>query len=145
MRLEKPYMELREKHGNKYDTPRLRLWARMISTGLHSDYDTSPEIPAFLGSTPKRARRESLSDAISGAAVAFAGALKGREKDQEQPTSVVPSGTSGRSVELNYEQLYHQPSSISDPHCTHLFFQVRKVPSFANFKFQPLPSLTTCM
>ena len=49
------YAELREKHGSKYDAPRLRLWARMISTGLHSDYDTPPEIPAFLGSTPKRA------------------------------------------------------------------------------------------
>ena len=37
---ETTYMELREKHGSKYDAPRLRLWARMISTGLHSDYDT---------------------------------------------------------------------------------------------------------
>ena len=82
----------------------------MISAGLHSDFDNPPEIPAFLGSTPKRARRESLSEAISGAAVAFADVLKGK-KDPEQPTSntVVPSGISpGRSVELrmkNYEQL----------------------------------------
>ena len=50
-----------------------------------------------------------LSGALSGAVVAFADALKGREKNQERPTSVVPSGISpGQSVELrmkNYEQL----------------------------------------
>ena len=52
------------------------LWARVITTGLHSDYDTSPELPALLGSTAKCARRESLSDAMSGAAVAFADDFK---------------------------------------------------------------------
>ena len=127
---EKTYMELREKHGSKYDAPRLRLWARMISTGLHSDYDTPPEIPAFLGSTPKRSRRESFSDAISGAAVAFAGALKEREKGQEQPTSVVPSGTSpGRSVELrmkNYEQLRYLQQLYDDGILTGEEYQEQK-------------------
>ena len=84
----------------------------MITTGLHSDYDTPPEIPAFLGSTPKRARRESLSEAMSGAAVVFADALKGKEKDEKHQGSVVKSGISpGRSVELrmkNYEQYLQQ-------------------------------------
>lgn len=106
---ETTYTELREKHGTKYDAPRLRLWARMIATGLHSDYDTPPEIPAFLGSTPKRTRRESFSDAISGAAVAFADAIKGKEKSNKSQGSATSSGVSpGRSVELrmkNYEQL----------------------------------------
>lgn len=78
----------------------------MISTCLHGDFDTPPEIPAFLGSTPERARRESLSDALSGAAIAVVDALKGKE---EPSTPVMPSGISpGRSVELrmkNNEQM----------------------------------------
>ncbi len=117
---DKTFTELRDKHGNKYDSPRLRLWARMISTGLHSDFDNPPEIPAFQGSTPKRARRESLSDVISGAAVAFADTLKGRkEKDTDQsPASVLASGISpGRSVELrmkNYEQLRYLQQLYDD-------------------------------
>ena len=102
----------------------------MISTGLHSDYDTPPEIPAFLGSTPKRACKESLSDVISGAAVAFANAMKGKEKDQERPIPVVSSGVSpGRSVELrmkNYEQLRYLQELYDDGILTAEEYQEQK-------------------
>lgn len=113
--VESTFKQLHEKHGNKYDTPRLRLWSRMISNGLHDDFDNPPSIPAFLGSTPKRPRRDSLSDAISVAAVTFADAMKqGREK----PTTVVGGGVSpGRSVELrmkNYEQLHYLQQLYDD-------------------------------
>ena len=47
------YKELHDRHRNKYDTPRLRLWSRMITSGLHDDYDKPPDIPAFTGGTPK--------------------------------------------------------------------------------------------
>ena len=128
--VETTYAELHEKHGSKYDPPRLRLWARMITTGLHSDYDTPPEIPAFLGSTPKRARRESLSEAMSGAAVAFADALKGKEKDEKRQGSVVTSGISpGRSVELrmkNYEQLRYLQQLYDDGILTREEYQEQK-------------------
>jgi len=58
-----------------WDVPRLKLWARCIVSGVHSDYDNPPDCPAFSGTAPKRARRESFSDAISGAAVAIVKAL----------------------------------------------------------------------
>ena len=45
------FQELREKHGTTYDTPRLRLWARIVATDLHDDLDNPPAIPAFV-STP---------------------------------------------------------------------------------------------
>ena len=74
--------------------------------------------------------RESFSDAISGAAVTFASALKGREKGQEQPTSVVRSGTSpGRSVELrmkNYEQLRYLQQLYDDGILTGEEYQEQK-------------------
>ena len=36
------YKELKEKHGGKYDTPRLRLWARSVSSKIHDDLDSPP-------------------------------------------------------------------------------------------------------
>ena len=38
------YKELKEKHENKYDIPKLRLWARMISSNLHESLDDPPNL-----------------------------------------------------------------------------------------------------
>ena len=73
---------MREKHTTNYVTPRLRLWARMISSGLHEDYDNPPNIPAFSGNANKRAFNDSLSDTVSGAAVAIIEALQGKNTDK---------------------------------------------------------------
>ena len=48
--VEKVFQELKEKHDKKYDTPRLRLWARMVSSGIHDSLDDHPNIPAFHSS-----------------------------------------------------------------------------------------------
>ena len=61
---------MKEKHGSSYETPKLRFWARMVASNLHNDLDSPPQIPAFTGTASKR-HREFLSDALSGAAVAF--------------------------------------------------------------------------
>ena len=69
------YGELKDKHGNRYDVPRLCLWARMVASKLHGDMDSPQNIPAF-NCTPKRPKHgESLASALSGAVVAFANAL----------------------------------------------------------------------
>ena len=39
--------------------------------GIHDNYDTPTDIPAFSGTTPKKPRKDS-ADALTGAAVAFA-------------------------------------------------------------------------
>ena len=114
------YKELREKHSSMYDSPRLRLWARMISSGLHEDYYEPPDIPAFSGNGCKRPRRDSLSDSLSGAAVAFASALnKGNNTDRDKHST--PSTTevvsSSQAIELrmkNYEQLRYLQSLLDD-------------------------------
>ena len=51
--VESTYQKVHEKHGSKYDTPRLCLWSRMIATGIDDDYSNPPNIPAFSGSVPK--------------------------------------------------------------------------------------------
>ena len=66
------YKDLKEKHDTKFDIPKLRLWARMIATDLHDDYNDPPNIPAFSGSMAKKPRKDSIYEALTGAAEAFA-------------------------------------------------------------------------
>ena len=37
--------ELRDRHNYTYETPQLRLWARMIQCGTHDDYEDPPRVP----------------------------------------------------------------------------------------------------
>ena len=122
--VEETYKKLLEKHADVWDTPHLRLWARMICSGCHDDYDTAPCIPAFTSTAPKKPRKgESLSEALTGAAVAFAKAVSGSTPEkaaiegvhQESPAStpgtsniIMPGVSPGKAVDLrmkNYEQL----------------------------------------
>ena len=116
------FQELREKHGTTYDTPRLRLWARMVTTNLHDDLDNPPAIPAFT-STPRKSRSPSISTVISGAATAVAKAL-GECSDQRKEgggcTSAGPSAVGvspGKTVDLrmkNYQQLRYIQQLFDD-------------------------------
>lgn len=44
------------KHGSKWDTPRLCLWARCICSDQHKDYEKPPDLPAFKDPKPKNIR-----------------------------------------------------------------------------------------
>lgn len=120
--VESTYKELKERHQESWDTPRLKLWARCIVSGIHDDYDNPPASPAFTSAAPKRARKESLSEAIGGAAVAIVKALQSdpKEKPSEKSKSQSsvafgpeashsgPGVSPGRAVDLrmkNYQQL----------------------------------------
>ena len=80
--------DLQEKHGNKYTLPQLRCWARMITSGKYEDKDT---IPVFLDldNQPKKQKRASLAEAITGAAMTFAKAVKSSDVKQCSSQSVV--------------------------------------------------------
>ena len=58
------FKDLREKHGNEYDAPKLHVWARMISSGIHDDYDSPPDVPMFLTPSTKKTRKEPLSEVL---------------------------------------------------------------------------------
>ena len=58
-----------EKHGSKWNSPRLTLWARCICTEHHSSYKDPPDLLAFKEPETKK-RKESLTEALAGAAVA---------------------------------------------------------------------------
>ena len=70
------YEDLRDQHSSEYDVPRLRLWARMIASNIHDDYDNPPAIPAFSPPVPKKPRKENMCEAMTGAAVAFVNAIR---------------------------------------------------------------------
>ena len=75
--LEGVYWELKKRHGEKWPDPHMRLWARYKVNGYHNDLDTPPAAPPFTGFLPKRAKQESLSEALTSAATAFAQVFTG--------------------------------------------------------------------
>jgi len=86
---------------------------------------TPPDIPAFSGMTPKKPHKDSLSDALTGAAVAFAQSLSGSKTRDDSPKRM-PCSTSmltatgispGKAVELrmkNLEQLRYLQQLFED-------------------------------
>ena len=72
---------LEEKHKDTYTIPQYTLWAKFIRMGRHSSYEEPPQIPLLTGKQKGRtARKENISEALAGAATAFAHAMKPTEK-----------------------------------------------------------------
>ncbi len=114
------YSDLKEKHGDKYENPKLRLWARMIAGGLHESTDDPPAVPAFQ-CEPKR-QKESLSGALTGAAEALVKYMDRKNPEgppiASQPQAVSQVGISpGKAADLrmkNLEQLRYLQSLYDD-------------------------------
>ena len=72
--------KLLKKHdGGKYSEPQLKLWAKLIRTGAHSDYDKPPNMPLITGEVAKSKRVQKQADiqgVIKDAAMVFASALR---------------------------------------------------------------------
>ena len=88
------YLELKKRHGEKWPDPHLRLWARYKVNGYHIDLDNPLAAPPFIGFVSKRAKQESLSEAL---ATAFAHAFCGSPANLSQKESI-PSMPSGSSI-----------------------------------------------
>ena len=96
----------------------------MIASNVHEDLNTPPNIPIFSGKTDKKSRQqESISDVISGAAVAIVKVLNSDSRNMNEPTVTptqlpVAAGVSpAKSVELrmkNDEQLRYRYQLFDD-------------------------------
>ena len=73
--VEEIYLELKEKHEEKYENGKLRLWARMIASSIHSSKEEPPDIPAFCGTAKRKFTSSGLTQAVTGAALAFSQSL----------------------------------------------------------------------
>jgi hypothetical protein len=69
--------ELKEKQGDKYSLPQLRLWARSIISGNHDSNDEPPDLPVITGVGLKKQKQQTPSEALVKAATTFAGAVRG--------------------------------------------------------------------
>lgn len=107
------YEELREKHGDVYSGPQLRLWARMIIAGTHDDKDNPPRVPMITGTVAKRPKQESLADALAGAATVIVKAFGGTPVPSAPGTSTTPTAacvsttgvSPGKSADLRMKNL----------------------------------------
>ena len=70
--MESIFLQLKEKHGNTYSGPQLRLWVRMVVAKAHTDMDDPPRVPMVTGMVHKQPHKGSLTDAFACAATAIA-------------------------------------------------------------------------
>lgn len=90
-------LDLSDQHGKTYTEQQFRLWARMIVNGQHSDHEEPPNVPLLTGGTKKTPKKDSFTEAITGAATAFANVLTSSSKVNDGPTTPthnVPQHTS---------------------------------------------------
>lgn len=89
-----------------------------MSSNLHDSLDKPPDVPAFHGSTPKKCRQDSLSDALSGAAIAFANVLHpGQGQSTTEQTNTPSCLSPGKAIKLrmkNFEQLHYLQQLCDD-------------------------------
>ena len=112
--------QLKDIHGDKYTAPQMRMWACYIQAGHYKDLVEPPPLPAFKGVPPKRERKESLSDAIAGAAVTFINAMRSPESKvkannvvinaqtppkNDPTTSIVVGISPGRATDLRLKKI----------------------------------------
>ena len=126
------FRELREKHdSDTYETPQLRLWARMIQCGTHDDYDDPPHVPMITGILPKRPKKESITDALTAAATAVAKAFSPlyvytsqvATASSQMPSIPIVGMSPGKSIELRmknlqqlrYVQELYEENILSEP------------------------------
>ena len=117
------FSELKKKHHEIYEVPKLRLWACMIVGGLHSNTDKPPDIPVFHCGEPQK-RKESIAGAITGAVDAFVKLVEQKSPQKnprgESPAKVgtsVAAVSSAKVVDLrmkNFEQLCYLQGLFED-------------------------------
>ena len=82
---QKLYDELSKKHSDKkYTDPQLKLWDKLIQSGMHDSCDTPPNIPLITGgNTKKMPNQSTLTGVVVTAANAIASALKPPEAQSQ--------------------------------------------------------------
>ena len=99
------YQELKSMHDSNYSSPQLKLWARMLHCGTHEDYEDPPRVPMITGIAPNKSKKDTFTEALTGAAQAVAKAFS-------------PQAVSPNPVSVSYEPA--QSLKISPGKCTDL-------------------------
>ena len=94
--VEAMFCELKDKHSGKFSVLQLRLWARMVANGIHDALEEPPQVPMITGITPKRAKKETLSDALTPLANAITKAFTGNQASSTPEKRAVASQQSSQ-------------------------------------------------
>ncbi len=95
--------ELQQKHGEKFGMPQLRIWARMILNNQHNSTDTPPSFPLFNDNVKRANKRDGLTEALTAAATAVVGMLKGNDPNPNTQSVVSP----GKKARISGQYLEH--------------------------------------
>ena len=105
----------------------------MVASGIHDDMEEPPQVPMITGITPKRAKRETLSDALTPLANAITKAFTGNQASSTPEKSAVASQQYGISpakvanVRMkNLEQLKFLQQLYEDGILSHAEFMEQK-------------------
>ena len=114
------FEDLRKKHKDM-ETPKLRLWARMISNGLHKSTDEPPNVPMITGKAAKQPKRESVHDTVVDAAKAVVEAMMSSRPKDDQSQAATSQASTGVSplclanIKMKYyEQLRYLHTLFDD-------------------------------
>ena len=124
--------ELREKHADQFSGPQLRLWARMKLNGQHNSMDHPPQIPLFTG-TINKPKRDSLTEALTSAATAVVGILKGTPQSSPAPVGMSP-GKRARILGQHLDHLEKIKSLYESGVLSKSEFQEQKEYALSNIK-----------
>lgn len=80
-------LELKEKHGDKYNEQQLRLKAYMIVNNQHDDMEEPPNIPIITGGIKRPAKKETLTDALISLAMFLTKALVQNSQSVSPPST----------------------------------------------------------
>ena len=111
--------ELKELNEERLDLSEVqyRLWARMITTGIHSSKDTPPQVPMITGIAPrKKPKKDALSDTIVSTAAAVVKAISCSSPVTQSPTihqTISDSSTPTRPA-LGSSQLGISPGKVAE-------------------------------
>ena len=85
--------ELKEIHSDKhnYSDPQYRLWARMITNGIHSSKETPPQVPMITGVVPSRQARRSIDETVASTVAAVVKGMGAAQPLQAQVQHNVPT------------------------------------------------------
>ena len=92
--------QLSEKHGDLWDRRQYLLWARMYVNNQWKSLDEEPDIPLLRGGLKKVPKKESFSEAITGAAITLVKTLSAQNTPSSSthtPCQPLPSGVSPAS------------------------------------------------
>ena len=120
---------LTQMHEDKYTILQRRLWARTIHCGTHDSFETPPALPMFGPPPPKRARRESLSDAVAAVfakAISPSTAAADATSDSSRPLAKSPGKTADVRMK-NLQQLRYIQQLFEDNILTEAEFVEQKM------------------